>query len=164
MLAPAAGLVSLMAALVFVVRQTEKAAHMSNGESLKSIRLDQVLWATINPRHTDSFVIDLGHDRKVKLQAASERERDAWVAAIEVAKTKAATAQAENTANNAMSTGSRSTPGVSSAVASASRPFGTPISARDSGGDAGAGVSPAQIDAELLRSGGKPVQGCCVIS
>ena len=89
-------------------------------------------------------------------------ERDAWVTAIEAAKLKVATAQAENTANNVMSGGSRTALAASS-VASSARPFGTPISARDSGGDAGGGLSPAQIDAELLRSGGKPV-GCCVIS
>ena len=76
---------------------------MSNGESLKSIRLEQVLWATVNPRHPDAFVIDLGHERKVKLQAANEAERDAWVTAIEAAKRKASASQAENSTGNVMS-------------------------------------------------------------
>jgi len=69
--------------------KTEKAAHLSNADSLKSIRLEHVLAAAVNPRHADMFIIDLGLERKVKLQAGSERERDAWVAAIEAAKLKA---------------------------------------------------------------------------
>ena len=68
--------------------KSEKTANMSNGESIKSISLEQVLCATVNPRQPEAFVIDLGHDRKVKLQAASEAERDEWVAAIEAAKSR----------------------------------------------------------------------------
>jgi len=139
--------------------KSEKAAHMSNGESLKSIRLEQVLWATVNPRHPDAFVIDLGHERKVKLQASNEAERDAWVTAIEAAKRKASASQAENSTGNVMScSGSRTHLPPGGAAASA-RPFGTPVSDRVS--DPGV-TSPTQIEAELLRSA-KPV-GCCVIS
>lgn len=76
--------------------KTEKAAHVSNADSLKSIRLEHVLAATVNPRHTDMFIIDLGLERKVKLQAGSEAERDSWVAAIEAAKLKAWSTQEEN--------------------------------------------------------------------
>ena len=49
--------------------KTEKAAQSSSADSLKAIRLEQVLWATPNPRHDDMFIIDLGQERKVKLQA-----------------------------------------------------------------------------------------------
>ena len=145
--------------------KTEKAAHMSNGESLKAISLDEVLWATVNPRHPDSFVIDLGKERKVKLQASGEEERDAWVAAIEAAKRKHATEkQAENRATNIMSSGSRQP--ATDAAASA-RPFGTPApSGRESGAEdaAAAALSPIQIEAELLRTPAMRANGCCVVS
>ena len=64
--------------------KTEKLAFLSNSEPLKSIALSQVLCATLNPRHVDMFVVDLGLERKVKLQASSEVER--W-AAVEVKST-----------------------------------------------------------------------------
>ena len=144
--------------------QSEKAAHMSNGESLKAISLEQILWATVNPRHPDAFVLDLGQERKVKLQAASEGERDAWVAAIEAAKLKHVPAWAggENKGNN----GRASAP--SSATVTSARPFGTPL--RESGvelvdaRDPVAVATPGQIDVELLRTAGSKSQGCCVIS
>jgi len=140
--------------------KTEKAAHMSNGESLKSIRLDEVLCATANPRHTDSFVVDLGRERKVKLQAGSEAERDAWVAAIEAA--KGGRPSTENMASNGMAgSTARQSPGGATAAASA-KPFGSPASARDSGNQDAAIASPTQIEAELLHNGTKSV-GCCVV-
>ena len=49
--------------------------------------------AAANPKHATMFVVDMGVERKVKLQAATERERDAWVAAIEAAKLRAWAAQ-----------------------------------------------------------------------
>mmetsp|Transcript_51950 Transcript_51950/g.86159 ORF Transcript_51950/g.86159 Transcript_51950/m.86159 type:complete len:112 (+) Transcript_51950:220-555(+) len=55
--------------------KTEKQAALSNSEPLKSIALAHVHSAVINPRHADMFVIDLGAERKVKLQAADERGR-----------------------------------------------------------------------------------------
>ena len=55
--------------------KTEKLAGLSSSEPLKSIPLSQVLCATVNPRHADMFVVDLGLERKVKLQASSEAER-----------------------------------------------------------------------------------------
>ena len=141
---------------------------MSNGESLKSISLDEVLWATVNPRHPDSFVIDLGKERKVKLQAASEAERDAWVSAIEAAKRKHATAQAENRAANVMSAGVRTSSQQPATDAAASaRPFGTPAPpGRESGAEdaAASAVSPIQIEAELLRTPAMRPNGCCVVS
>lgn len=46
--------------------KTEKAAHLSNADSLKAIRLEHVLAASANPRHADMFIIDLGLERKVR--------------------------------------------------------------------------------------------------
>ena len=130
------------------------------------ISLEQILWATVNPRHPDAFVLDLGQERKVKLQAASEGERDAWVAAIEAAKLKHVPAWAggENKGNN----GSARASAPSSATATSARPFGTPL--RESGvelvdaRDPVAAATPGQIDVELLRTAGSKSQGCCVIS
>ena len=73
--------------------KTEKAAASSDAEPLKSIAMAQVLAAVVNPRHADMFVVDLGAERKVKLQAADEAERDAWVSAIEKAKLRSWKAQ-----------------------------------------------------------------------
>ena len=73
--------------------KTEKAAASSDAEPLKSIAMAQVLAAVVNPRHADMFVVDLGAERKVKLQAADEAERDAWVNAIEKAKLRSWKAQ-----------------------------------------------------------------------
>ena len=73
--------------------KTEKAASSSDAEPLKSIAMAQVLAAVVNPRHADMFVVDLGAERKVKLQAADEAERDAWVNAIEKAKLRSWKAQ-----------------------------------------------------------------------
>ena len=55
--------------------KNEKEAHLSNSQPLKSIPLSEVLCATVNPRHADMFVVDLGGDKKVKLQATSEHDR-----------------------------------------------------------------------------------------
>jgi len=69
--------------------KTEKQASTSDSEALKSIAMSSVHSASANPRHADMLVIDFGGERKVKLQAADERERNAWVAALEQAKLKA---------------------------------------------------------------------------
>ena len=136
--------------------KTEKAAHTSNGEALKAISLEQVVSASVNPRHPDSLVIDLGQERRVKLQAASEAERDAWVAAVLAAKRKH---HAEHKSQNGSAAHHASSTGKSAA------PLGTP--ATDEGKRARAPsdpVSPALIDAELLRTARRPAQGCCLIS
>lgn len=168
--------------------KTEKAAHMSNSESLKAISLEQVLFATVNPRLPESFVIDLGQERKVKLQAASEAECAAWVSAIEAAKLKHGSS-AQATENLAASNVMGGTGGGSSARAAASgggglagaRSVDTPPPAgRDAGTELAGGSkgvrggSPAGVDAELtdirlLRSGGRGFDGgaqagCCVVS
>ena len=98
--------------------KSEKAASLSNAESLKAIRLDQVLGAAPNPKHLDMFLIDLGQERKVKLQAANERERDAWVAAIEAAKLRAwaAAEQASGDGSSACDHGSMESATSSQAV------------------------------------------------
>ena len=51
--------------------KTEKDAASSSAEPLKMISLAHVQQAAPNPKHADMFMIDLGSDRKVKLQAAS---------------------------------------------------------------------------------------------
>ena len=53
------------------------------------IAMAQVHSAAPNPKHLDMLTIDLGAERKVKLQAASEEDRDAWVVAIEQSKVEA---------------------------------------------------------------------------
>jgi len=69
--------------------KTEKDAASSSADPLKMIALASVHCAAPNPKHADMFVIDLGAERKVKLQAASEEDRDAWVAALEQSKVEA---------------------------------------------------------------------------
>ena len=59
--------------------RTEKDAASSSEQPLKSIALAQVRSAAPNPKHRDMIIIDLGAERRVKLQAASEEDRDAWV-------------------------------------------------------------------------------------
>ena len=71
----------------------QKAASLSNSVPLKSISLSAVHCAAANPKHANMFVVDMGVERKVKLQAATERERDAWVATIEAAKLRSWAAQ-----------------------------------------------------------------------
>ena len=61
----------------------------SSREPLKMIAMAQVHSAAPNPKHLDMLTIDLGAERKVKLQASSEEDRDAWVAAIEQSKVEA---------------------------------------------------------------------------
>ena len=142
--------------------KTEKLAHMSNPEPLKSIALSEVLCTTVNPKHVDMFVIDLGVERKVKLQAASEGERDAWVKALEQAKLKAWSAQ-EHDAFQQVADEVRRTQG---AEAGGSGKGGTP-SASGKGGVVYTKPAPksrAQGD-ELLHGGASgPKKGCCVIS
>jgi len=147
--------------------KTEKAAHLSNGESLKAISLEQVLCATVNPRTPDAFVIDLGQERKVKLQAASEAERDAWVSAIEAAKRKLLH---ENSPDNVMALDGRATIGTAcsaGASAASARPYNTP--ARDTELVAAVGdrlATPELNDIRLLRSGGRDFgasAGCCIV-
>lgn len=56
--------------------KSEKAAASAGpGDSLKSISLAQVHAAMPNPRHADMFIVDLGLERKIKLQAATAPER-----------------------------------------------------------------------------------------
>jgi len=145
--------------------KTEKAASLSNAESLKSIRLEQVLGASSNPRHHEMFLIDLGQERKVKLQAATKDERDAWVAAIEAAKVKAWAKQS-------------SAYQAKHIPAAESSPHATPLvrpaqlmadgnSDRNSVLQQRGGAPPEMIQSELLQrrrasSSSKP--GCCVIS
>lgn len=147
--------------------KTEKAAHLSNAESLKAIRLEHVIAATANPRHADMFIIDLGLERKVKLQAGSEQERDAWVAAIEAAKLKAWNSQEENAFRQVVQetrrpgggSGSREIPQMPAPQAAAFPNGSREPSNRQSHADPGN----AQFHAELLRSPGRK-QGCCIIS
>jgi len=73
--------------------KTEKNAASSSEEPLKSIALVQVHCAVANPKHANMFTIDLGAERKVKLQALSEEDRDAWVAAIQSSKAAASAKQ-----------------------------------------------------------------------
>lgn len=139
--------------------KTEKAAHMSNADSLKAIRLEHVIAANVNPRHADMFIIDLGLERKVKLQAGSEQERDAWVAAIEAAKVKAWSSQEENAYNQVVRGAGSSTSGPQVA-ASPAAPFGSSGSREASGRNS---YNETQFQAELLRNPGQK-QGCCLIS
>ena len=55
--------------------KNEKDAFLSNSQALKAIPLHEVLCAIVNPKHHDMFVIDLGSEKKVKLQATSEENR-----------------------------------------------------------------------------------------
>ena len=55
----------------------------SSRQPLKTIAMADVRQAAPNPKHLDMLTVDLGAERKVKLQAAEEEDRDAWVAAIE---------------------------------------------------------------------------------
>ena len=98
--------------------KTEKAAHASSADALKSIQLASVFAAENNPRHADMFVIDLGAERKIKLQAESVRVRDAWVAAIEAAKVKA-WAEQHQSAYDAVASQPRSRCQTATAVSSA---------------------------------------------
>ena len=150
--------------------KTEKAAHMSNAESLKAIALEHVLAATANPRHVDMFIIDLGLERKVKLQAGSEQERDAWVAAIEAAKLKAWSSQEQSAFNQVVQESKRTPTNGSSSSAPGGRPAvepqtpaapATPFAPASREGSGRA--SHVQIHAELLRTPGRK-QGCCIIS
>ena len=152
--------------------KTEKAAHMSNGESLKAISLEQVVRATVNHKHSESFVIDLGKERKVKLQAASEAERDAWVGALDAAKRKLSH---ENSPDNVMEldTGRRAAPSskacAAKAPAASSRPyvpFNTPTRDADLVVASERLASPELTDIRLLRSSGRDLAtaGCCIVS
>ena len=67
----------------------------SRRDPLKMIAMAQVHSAAPNPKHLDMLTIDLGAERKVKLQAASEEDRDAWVVAIEQSKVDAWSMQEE---------------------------------------------------------------------
>lgn len=164
--------------------KTEKAAKSSSAESLKSIRLAEVRSASVNPRHADMFVLDLGHDKKVKLQAADERERDKWVAALEAAKVRAWSQQAQQehdqiaaearrlSPTNVGSCSSASSSGGSggSRGGSSSKPIGSQGRAspagsaarRSNGSEPDSPASSQQI--ELLRFTPQRKQGCCVIS
>ena len=73
-----------------------ESAAASGAVALKSILLNQVLSATTNPRHPNMFIVDMGQERKVKLQAASETECDGWVRSLEAAKLRAWAAQEES--------------------------------------------------------------------
>jgi hypothetical protein len=165
--------------------KTEKAAHVSNADSLKSIRLEHVLAATTNPKHTDMFMINLGMEQKVKLQAGSEAERDAWVKAIEAAKLKAWSTQEENAFHQVkvrpLSLRATPTmPGECVLIVSCAARFQLAQDARHSppGAARGQPGTPAQpassfgggksrdvrsTDVELLRTPTRK-QGCCVIS
>mmetsp|Transcript_23154 Transcript_23154/g.46335 ORF Transcript_23154/g.46335 Transcript_23154/m.46335 type:complete len:202 (-) Transcript_23154:328-933(-) len=152
--------------------KTEKTAHLSNADSLKSIRLEHVVAASVNPRHVDMFIIDLGLERKVKLQAGSERERDAWVSAIEAAKLKAYSAQEANAysqvvqeARNASSSSGATNRGAARQPETPARPA-SPMSgsvrpSRESREEEANNT--AEYHTELLRTAPRK-QGCCVIS
>ena len=170
--------------------KSEKAAHASHADCLKKIRLAEVLNATANPRHADMFVIDLGHDKKVKLQAGSRDERDTWVAALEAAKLKAWSRQEDAAYSQALEESRISPPKAPGAAASGSQspgsqspgapascqspakaasPFGTqpPLSPRNSGSERQSGASPVShhhVQAELLRARPGHKQGCCIVS
>ena len=146
--------------------KTEKAAHLSNIDSLKSIRLEHVIAAIANPRHTDMFIIDLGLERKVKLQARGEQERDAWVAAIEAAKLRAWNSQ-ERPPPEVIRELRCSVPRSSSSeplqvpVAPPLPTPGLPTPLRS--GVRGASGRASQFHTELLHSAGRQ-QGCCCMS
>ena len=119
--------------------KTEKAASLSNAESLKAIPISQIFGASTNPKHSDTFMLDLGNDRKVKLQAGSEHERDQWVTAIEAAKRRG-----ESSAHPP--------PHMDSS------PFQQPQRA-------GAVATPERVRSELLQVSVPSKQhGCCLIS
>jgi uncharacterized membrane protein YgcG len=161
--------------------KTEKSAHLSNADSLKAIRVADVRSAMGNPRHADMFVIDLGLEKKVKLQASTEQERDAWVAAIEAAKLKAWSRQEQEEYNEVLQGVRNSTPPTTSPAQG--RPSerssggggggGGGSGGRSSGGASAAGSPQRSPDfrsavsnqqAELLKNTPQHKQGCCVIS
>ena len=137
--------------------KTEKEAHLSNADSLKAIRLEHVLAATMNPKHPDMFIIDLGMDRKVKLQAGSESERDLWVAAVEASKLKAWSRQEENAFNQVVEHARSSESDCYAAAAASSAGAGLP-----GGGRAAAGAcssSPAKPSASPFQAGSPQMGG-----
>mmetsp|Transcript_71529 Transcript_71529/g.159059 ORF Transcript_71529/g.159059 Transcript_71529/m.159059 type:complete len:198 (-) Transcript_71529:554-1147(-) len=157
--------------------KNEKDAFLSNSQPLKAIPLHIVLCAQVNPKHTDMFVVDLGNDKKVKLQATSERDRDNWVAALESAKMKAWTAEEERASFSVLEEARRSREqeearrtreesGKSDGSSTPKPGGGSPAK------KAAAFGSPASPDRfypassgndELLRQSSKK-QSCCIIS
>ncbi|KAL1511342.1 hypothetical protein AB1Y20_006145 [Prymnesium parvum] len=134
--------------------KNEKLAGLSNSEPLKSIALSHVLCATVNPKHNDMFVIDLGLERKVKLQANSEPERDAWVAAIEEAKLKAWSAQEEHALQITVDE-------VKKARMPSSEQTSSPAQKAGSFASPASGIRDQE---ELLQGNPTRKQQCCVIS
>ena len=140
--------------------RTEKDAASSSEQPLKSIALAQVRSAAPNPKHRDMIIIDLGAERRVKLQAASEEDRDAWVAAIQRSKAEAQEKEAQET----------DTASSSSSPPGACEPSG----ARDIESDAARmerlvsesdPVPPMKIEArDLLSGGSEPSKKlCCAV-
>ena len=128
--------------------------------------------AMANPKHPDMLVIDLGMERKVKLQAGSEAERDAWVIAIEAAKLRAWSRQEENAYNQVVEDARRGDDGSASSAHGRGQSPAHPSSSPFAGSDVSsrqmvAQPSPAssiQFDAEALRTPHRKQPGCCVIS
>ena len=139
--------------------KTEKDAASSSAEPLKMIALVNVQCAAPNPKHTDMFLIDLGADRKVKLQAASEADRDAWVAALEQSKVEAWSKQdAQEKAGSpaqavpSQPTAASSTPETPAAPRAEAQPA-TPSTGTEQEG----------VRSDLLAGGASKPQ-CCIIA
>jgi hypothetical protein len=136
--------------------KSEKAASLSNAESLKAIPISQIFGAYPNPKHTEMFLVDLGNDRKVKLQAGTERERDAWVAAIDAARRRG---------GGGFSGAFSPPPQINAHAMPAPRmdnsdhvsPFQQPQRA-------GARATRERVQVELLRANKPSKHGCCAIS